>query len=75
MTYVKVQLDDGAVVDLSYEAAEDLYDLLWLLAPTTRGALTTAAKLQHVLRAALARETLKLDFAETTAFVAAHERL
>jgi hypothetical protein len=73
--YVKVQLDDGGVVDLSREAAEDLYDLLWQLASDMRGAVTTAAKLREALGMALLRETVKLDAEETAVFVAARSRL
>ena len=75
MEYVKVHLDDGAVVDLTREAAEDLYDLLWMLAPEMRGAVTTAAKLQHALRDALLATPVTLDSVETSVFVAAQRRL
>jgi hypothetical protein len=75
MDYIDVKLDDGAVVTLSREAAEDLYDILWLLAPNTRGAVTTAAKLQHALRTALLHDPVTLDADETAVFVAARGRL
>ena len=68
-------LDDGAVVELSREAAEDLYDLLWLLALDERGAVTTAAKPRNALRAALVDEPVRLDAQESAVFVAAQNRL
>ena len=68
-------LDDGGVVELSREAAEDLYDLLWLLALDERGAVTTAAKLRNALRAALVDEPVRLDAQESAVFVAAQNRL
>jgi len=71
---VKVRLDDGAVVELSRAAAEDLYDLMWMLAPT-QGAVTTAAKLHQALRAALVGPMVELDAAESSVFLEGRERL
>lgn len=73
MEMVNVQTDDGAVVELSRRAAEDLYDLLWLIAPE-RGAVTTAAKLRYALREALL-EPVVLDADESRAFALAQSRL
>jgi len=76
MEYVNVILDDGAVVELSRSAAEDLYDLLWVLALDERGAVTTAAKLRHAFRTALLEaDPVELDALECKAFVAAQKRL
>ena len=72
--FVRVRMDDGAVVELSREAAEDIYDLLWRLAPA-EGAVTTAAKLHHALRIALLAETVDLDATETARFAEARERV
>ena len=69
-------LDDGAVVELSREAAEDLYDLLWLLALEERGAVTAAAKLRNALRTALVADgVVRPDAQESAVFVAAQNRL
>lgn len=72
---VQVQLDDGAVVELSRVAAEDLYDMMWTLAPA-QGAVTTAAKLHQALRAALLSSSpVELDAAESCVFSEARELL
>ena len=72
---VRVKLDDGAVVELSKAAAEDLYDIMWLLAPA-QGAVTTAAKLHEALRdALLAAPPVELDAAESSVVTEARERL
>lgn len=72
---VQVRLDDGAVVELSRAAAEDLYDIMWTLAPA-EGAVTTAAKLHQALRAALLGSSpVELDAAESSVFSKARERL
>lgn len=71
---VRVQLDDGAVVELSRRAAEDIYDLMWMLAPE-RGAVTAAAKLHRSLRNALLREEIILDLDESTVFAKAQARI
>jgi hypothetical protein len=63
---VTVRLDDGAVVELSRRAAEDLYDLLWSIAPR-EGAVTTAAKLNSALRGALLGAVIDLDAEESRA--------
>ena len=74
--YVNVMLDDGGVVELSRAAAEDLYDLLWMLALDERGAVTTAAKLRSAFRRALLGDDIvRLDATESAAFVAAQSRL
>ena len=69
-----VTLDDGAVVALSRAAAEDVYDLMWMLAPT-QGAVTTAAKLHQALKHALLGRAIELDAAESRVFSEARERL
>jgi hypothetical protein len=72
---VRIRLDDGAVVEVARSAAEELYDLMWLLAPA-QGAVTTAAKLHQALRQALlAWQPIVLDAAETRVFAQACERL
>lgn len=71
---VRIKLDDGAVVELSRSAAEDLYDIMWMLAPA-QGAVTTAAKLHQALRAALIEQPVELDSVETSVFAQARERL
>ena len=72
---VRIRLDDGAVVEVSRSAAEELYDVMWVLAPT-QGAVTTAAKLRQVLRtAALEPAPVELDSAESGVFAEAYERL
>jgi hypothetical protein len=74
--YVQVHLQDGDVVELSRAAAEDLYDILWLLALEERGAVTTAAKLQAALRRALLPpDPVRLDATESAVFVVAQQRL
>jgi hypothetical protein len=74
--HVEVHLDDGGVVELSRRAAEDLYDILWLLALEERGAVTTAAKLQQALRRALLPAMpVRLDAVESAVFTAAQRRL
>jgi len=71
---VQVRLDDGGVVELSRAAAQDLYDLMWTLAPT-QGAVTTAAKLHQALKNALLGSAVELDAAETIVFSDARQRL
>lgn len=72
---VRIKLDDGAVVELSRSAAEDVYDIMWLLAPA-QGAVTTAAKLRQALRAALlASPPVELDAVESCVFSEARDRL
>ncbi len=71
-----MHLDGGGVVELSRRAAEDLYDILWLLALEERGAVTAAAKLQHALRRALLPPSpVRLDAVESAVFAAAQQRL
>ena len=66
LSLVRVRMEDGAVVELPRAAAEDLYGLLWMLAPQP-GALTTAAKLHHALRNALV-DPVDLDERESRVF-------
>ena len=69
LSLVRVRMEDGAVVELTRGAAEDLYDLLWMLTPQP-GAVTTAAKLHHALRNALL-EPVDLDEQESRVFAKA----
>jgi hypothetical protein len=71
---VKVQLSDGSYIDLPHETAEELYDLMWLLAPE-QGAVTTAAKLHQALHRALVVNPVVLDAAESHVFTVAQQRL
>src|SRR3954465_1386766 len=72
---VRVNLSDGSYVDLPRSTAEQLYDLMWLLAPE-KGAVTTAAKLNQALRQALVRdESVVLDAPESQVFSNALQRL